>query len=229
MRLYYFTSAQFALEAVRHQRYKLSTYDNLNDPFELFAPDLSDETVRAAFRQFKRKCATEIAMLCCSKSWGNTLLWSHYADRHTGIALVLEVADECVTHVRYRKTRRALSLGEMDREMRTKGISAISKESLQVKAYEWGYEDEARIFFGIGHLPPPNDGLYFCPFDERISLQGLILGPLCQTSLNDIRRSMPGDIRLQIRKSRIAFGSFKVVRDKSQSPVWLNSFDEKKQ
>ena len=109
MRLYYFTSAKHGLAAIRNQAYKLSTYDNLNDPFELFATDLADKKIRAAFRLFKEHCAKEMALLCCSKSWSSTLLWSHYGDRHKGVALELDVADQCITHVRYRKSRIPIS------------------------------------------------------------------------------------------------------------------------
>ena len=100
MRLFHFTSAVHGLAAIRTQKYKLSTFDNLNDPFELFAVDFADPEIRRLFRGFKEDFSRRQAMLCCSKSWSSTLLWSHYADRHRGVALELDVSDALVTHVK---------------------------------------------------------------------------------------------------------------------------------
>jgi hypothetical protein len=55
MRLYHFTSSEYGLEAIRNQQFKLSTYDNLNDPFELFATDLADAKVRSVFYLAKKR------------------------------------------------------------------------------------------------------------------------------------------------------------------------------
>lgn len=91
MKLYHFINAHYGLAAIRDQRIKLSTYDDLNDPFELYAATLNDCEIRETFYQLKNNLSKVMGLLCCSKSWSNSLLWSHYADRHKGIALVLEV------------------------------------------------------------------------------------------------------------------------------------------
>lgn len=221
MRLYYFTNSKYGLEAIRNQRYKLSTYDNLNDPFELFAADLADTKIRAAFHLLKAQLTKQIALLCCSKTWGSTLLWSHYADNHRGIALELDVADECIIHVKYQKTRTPISRHDMDEQMRCENGTGLGGEALAVKAFDWAYEEEARIPHNIEHLGPPDQGLHFCPFNDRISLRGVILGPLCTLNLNDIQNSLPTDARLLVRKSRIAFRSFKVTSDLAFKSVQL--------
>ena len=221
MRLYYFTSSKYGLEAIQNQRYKLSTYDNLNDPFELFATDLADPKVRAAFHLLKAQLTKQIALLCCSKKWVSTLLWSHYADNHRGIALELDVADECIIHVKYQKARIPISRRDMDEQMGCEDGTGMGGEILAVKAFDWAYEEEARISHNIAHLKPPERGLYFCPFNEQISLRGVILGPLCTLNLNDIQNSLPTGTRLLVRRSRIAFRSFKVTNDLAFKPVQL--------
>jgi hypothetical protein len=221
MRLYYLTSASHGLSAIRDQRYKLSTFDNLNDPFELFAIDLADPKIRQAFRRFKEMCARELALLCCSKSWSSTLLWSHYADRHKGLALELEVADECITHVTYQQTRKPVTRQDMNNNMSCEDGKGIGAEMLRVKAADWAYEEEARIIHGIGHLKRPADGMYFCPFNHRVALRGVVLGPLCQVKVADLQEHLPAGKRLHVIRSRIAFRSFKIVKDQSFQSRWL--------
>ena len=91
MKLYHLLNAEYGLAAIRDRRFKLSTFDTLNDPFELFASDLRDPAIRKLYRDVKEDMTKMMAILCCSKSVSNTLLWSHYADRHRDMALELEV------------------------------------------------------------------------------------------------------------------------------------------
>lgn len=91
MKLYHLLSVGYGLAAIRDRRFKLSSFDSLNDPFELFAGDLRDPAIRKLYRDVKEGMTKKMAILCCSKSVDNTLLWSHYADRHRGMALELEV------------------------------------------------------------------------------------------------------------------------------------------
>jgi hypothetical protein len=215
MRLYHFTSSEHGLAAIRDQKYKLSTLDNLNDPFELLATDLADAKIREAFRRCKEMCARDIALLCCSKNWSSTLLWSHYADKHRGMALELEVEDECIIHVKYQKTRTPITRDDMDEYMHCEDGTGIGAEMLKIKASDWSYEDEARIFHTIGHISRPANGLYFCPFNHRISLRGVILGALCKLTDKTLQEHLPVGATLFVTKSRIAFRSFKVTKDLS--------------
>ena len=221
MRLYYFTSAKHGLAAIESQRYKLSTFDNLNDPFELFAADFADPEIRSAFRRFKEKCASTIALLCCSKSWGSTLLWSHYADRHAGVALELEVDDASIIHVTYQEKRTPITRQAMDENMTRQNGSGIGADMLRVKALDWAYEDEARIIHDISRVKRPTNGLYFSPFNARISLRGVIIGPLCAVRLKQIEDILPSGKHLIVARARIAFRSFRVVADRSFAPRQL--------
>jgi hypothetical protein len=46
MRAFHFQSVDHGLEAIKNQRLKVTTIDNLNDPFELFAFGLSNKKHR---------------------------------------------------------------------------------------------------------------------------------------------------------------------------------------
>lgn len=216
MKLYYFTRAQHGLAAILDQRIKLSTFDNLNDPFELFATDHADQTVRRSYQLLKDKLASHIGLLCCSKSWHSTLQWAHYADRHRGVALELDVDDDCLTHVVYREERIPITREQLEAEIATDSMNS-ARDILKVKSSEWSYEDEARVFHDISSMVPTPDGLYFAPLGGKIRLCGLTLGPLCTTTMSDVVDHLPGGTELPVRKARIAFRSFKVVTDLSFS------------
>lgn len=220
MKLYHLLHAEYGLAAIRDRRFKLSTFDTLNDPFELFASDLRDPAIRKLYRDVKEDMTKKMAILCCSKSVSNTLLWSHYADRHRGMALELEVADEDVTHVRYSEHRVPVTQAMLD-AMQPDVPSELG-EYLSIKAADWAYEDEARIKFMIDHIKErPANGLHFMPFTARIQLRGVVLGSLCETSVGAIGRALNPGQQIGVRRVRIAFGSFRVVEDQSFRPRWL--------
>src|SRR5260370_13256362 len=110
MRAVYFLSKKAALDDIANQRLKISRFDDLNDPFELYGAELSDSRHRVAFRRFKKQMADRFGLLCFSKSWGNPLLWSHYGDRHSGVALEFEISNDFVNEVSYESDRLFLDI-----------------------------------------------------------------------------------------------------------------------
>ena len=91
MRVYYLTGAPFAVSNLAIQRIKIARFSDLNDPFELLAVDLGNKRHRKAFRESRGEINAATGLICFSKSWRNPLLWGHYAEKHTGIALGFEV------------------------------------------------------------------------------------------------------------------------------------------
>ena len=69
-RVYKFTSAKYGISNLQNERLKLSTVDDLNDPFDLCPLDTTDPVIKWA-------------ILCFSRNWDNLLLWRHYGDSHT--------------------------------------------------------------------------------------------------------------------------------------------------
>lgn len=110
MRAFHLLSKQHALQALQNQRLKVAIFDDLNDPFELLAADLSDRRVRRRFVKWKTRTSKKIGLLCFSMTWRNPLLWSHYADRHRGVALEFEIEDDFVVPVQYSLSRMRLNV-----------------------------------------------------------------------------------------------------------------------
>ncbi len=69
MRIYYLTSAQFALSNLALRRIKISRFADLNDPFELLGIDVNDKSCRSAFRATKEEINKNKGLICFSRSW----------------------------------------------------------------------------------------------------------------------------------------------------------------
>ena len=108
---YHFISDEYALDVISSQWIKLSLFQDLNDPFELLSVDLPNEQARREARKFKEFMAKQYGILCFSKNWTNPLLWSHYANRHKGVAFQFELNSDidCENNICERKFKEALS------------------------------------------------------------------------------------------------------------------------
>jgi hypothetical protein len=206
MRLYHFLPAVHGLDDLRRARLKLGEIDELNDPFELWCSAQNDREIRRSFREWKKEMAKRYAMLCFSKNWRNPLLWSHYADRHRGICLGLDVNDGYVEPVQYVETRVPLRLPLTEETM---------KPLLYTKFAGWRYEEEWRAWLRLEERDPSSGNHCFRDFDENIRLREVIVGSLYGGSKDTIERVLQHCAhQIRIVKARLAFKSFEVVEDR---------------
>src|SRR5580700_7739727 len=146
----------------------------------------------------------QYGVLCFCKGWRNTLLWSHYADRHRGMCLGFDVEDNAAKPVQYVEDRPSIPY-PFSGELRP-----ISDQLLSTKYIDWKYEDELRIWIGLKERDPATQ-LYFCDFEENLRLKEVIAGPSCEVTLQRIHQAL-GDMRdVAIIKARLAFKTFQVV------------------
>ena len=85
MRVYNLMKDKWARKALRNRRLKLSLFEDMNDPFELFPVSFKKEEDRQMFTQLREVINTDVGVLCFSRTWSNPVLWSHYDERHKGI------------------------------------------------------------------------------------------------------------------------------------------------
>ena len=216
MRLFHFISEEHALEVVATQSLKVSLLDDLNDPFELNAVELHDMQFRKRITEFKSTMAVNYGILCFSKNWRSPLLWSHYANRHKGVALEFDVLDNVAHPIVYRKNRYSLNYEKL-----TTGIEKEDIEGLWLTKYvEWEYEKEVRVILRKSECRKQGD-MYFYKLEKDISLKGIVLGPLCDITIQNIEDSLPKSLRLAVIKARLAFRSFNIVRKKDFKTVHL--------
>ena len=219
MKLYHFLPEKWALEALEKQVIKVSKYDDLNDPFELLAMSLEDKVSRSVMQENKRKINKILRILCFSKRWKNPLLWGHYADKHTGIALEFEIPSSHAQPITYAKDRSSLDL----HALMSKGDEAAKLEMFKMyttKYSDWSYEEEYIVQFTKEECLTKG-GHDFVKLDDNLSITGLVLGPLNSTSKDKIERALPAGKEITVTTTRIAFRSFDVTYQKQNPPYKL--------
>ena len=206
MRLYHFTSANPGLENVRLRHLKIATLTDINDPFEL-AICCDDPVRRRALRRTRQQWASRFGMLCFSRDWHNPVQWSHYGDKHRGICLGFDVPEAILTEVHYRDDPLQLDWSAIE-----SGGSAGQDEMIRwssTKYSHWKYEDEYRAFLSLDEKEA--NGLYFANFGESLELREVIVGARSDISRRDVQTALGSLKDVQVVKTRLAFGSYRVV------------------
>jgi Protein of unknown function (DUF2971) len=215
MKLYYLCPQQFGVSNLALRRLKIARFVDLNDPFELLAIDLAEKGHRKVFRALKDELNKNKGLICFARSWNNPLMWGHYAESHTGMALGFDVHDSFVKPVVY--ARKLHKIG-FDQATRKPNLTfEVMERLLRTKFYDWKYEDELRAFVELDHASVES-GLYFFDFGEHLTLREVVLGARCSLPIERIRSIVLGyDTPVDVLRARIAFSSFRVVKDQSQS------------
>ncbi|MEA2163750.1 MAG: hypothetical protein QOK37_1877 [Thermoanaerobaculia bacterium] len=216
MRAFHFLNAKYGLEDIRERRLKIATLAELNDPFEFFGAYLGDPDDRRKLRQVRESAGERLGLLCFSRRWDNPVLWSHYAEKHTGLCLGFEIAEEVIAPVMYAKRRFKLQPDPL------KATGAPDEESVKklmfTKYSHWRYESELRTFGRLDQRDS-DTGLFFATFNEHMRLASVIVGALSMVSRDDVTNAL-GDLasEVEVIKARLAFRSFRVVRQQGRRP-----------
>ena len=212
MRLYYFTTERFGLEAIRDGRLKLARINELNDPFEFLSLALSRED-RRILRGFKQTMADQYGLICLSRDWQHPLLWGHYADKHRGVALGFDVNEDSgfmpVEYLPERLTLRQFGLNALSEFTEEKMMKLLT-----MKFVAWSYEAEYRAFCRLKKKDPVSD-LYFIDFHTSFRLSEVIVGersPITRSRLDNVLGYRKRKVKSF--KARAAFKKFVVVENK---------------
>ena len=217
MRVFHFLNKSHALDDIRKRRLKVSILNDLNDPFEFLFVVQSDPQLRASFQRFKDSFSEKYGLICFSLKWANPVLWSHYAARHTGICLGFDIPDDRGMRVRYRQARSPDTF-YADLDDNTKMMDAF-RQILSTKFSHWRYENEVRTYAKLENIDA-DTGFYFTEFSADMKLRQIVVGPLADASHSEISDSLCAeDSDVEVFKTRLAFRSFKVVRNKNDS-LW---------
>jgi Protein of unknown function (DUF2971) len=175
-RVYKFTAAKHGLSDLQNRHLKLSTVDDLNDPFDLCSLDTSNPAVEKALNALTVHLRRTTGLLCFSRNWDNLLLWSHYGASHTGLCLGFDIPDGfpgCTydTDVRYQPNLLQVNKPE--------DVNYdLANRLLRTKHESWSYEQEVRIFVRLND-PPDAEGLRWCDFGANLELKEVIAGAQC--------------------------------------------------
>lgn len=213
MKVFHFLKAEYALKAISEQRLKLSLFDDLNDPFELFSANVSDPKIREALTKFKQENMAAYGLHCFSQKFSNPLLWSHYGDRHCGVALEFEIHDEDVLEVRYEPNR---LLVDWQQHAARGGFGSSDLEAFLVTKFEhWKYEDEVRTFCKLDTAKKEGN-FYFDAFSDSLKLVRVLLGATCAITNNEISTALPTGQKLSVMNTMLSFQSYAIEIDGSK-------------
>ena len=180
-RVYKFTSAHYGISNLEKKHLKLSTINDLNDPFDFCPLDTTEPAISYAANAISSLFWKTTAILCFSRNWDNLLLWSHYGASHTGICLGFDIFESDSgpnydTDVLYQpnllQIRRSqdVNLDLANRLSRTKHES-------------WSYEQEVRMFVELND-PPDESGLHWIEFGPLLILREVIIGAQCHPTMS---------------------------------------------
>ena len=157
------TESQQRLKCLQKNKLWLSTYESLNDPFDLSPFYIDYEKlaqygyppeVISRFDNLLKYVSRDSIAICSltQNTWKSMLMWAHYANNHRGFCIEYEVLNsQYIWDVNYATKRLALAnslinlliesyKGNMDNQY----FGLIIQQNL-IKSIEWEYEHEYRI------------------------------------------------------------------------------------
>ncbi len=217
MRLYYMTTAMWAEVILTERRLKLSRFYEANDPFELNLIDSRDPSRRKIaemIENFHNKCT---GMICFGTVWDNPMMWAHYADKHGGICLGIEVEDELVSTVNYTDEKIDVEFGV---HLPNHGLSVeLLNKVLTTKSTAWQAEQERRVLAAL-ETRDPNNGLYYTDFGPQMQLRSVIIGHRCAWTTAKVVDLLGQVVKpVRVWKVRPALGRFAMVEQYQVKPV----------
>ncbi len=203
MKLYKFYGPEFGRINLEQRRLKISRLAELNDPFEFHPFRIDTKEERVEWKRMRDNLWAKKGIISFSERNSNPVMWAHYAENHSGLALGFDVSDASrVNYVGVRRIAPSLS-SVVDQH-----DAASIKEALLTKYWHWRYESEWRVFVQIED-EPDEKGLSFYPFDGHLMLRSVHIGCRSEIKVDDIERIV-GD-SVEVALMRPAFKSFSVV------------------
>ena len=87
MIVYHFISSEFALRALRDRRLKIARINELNDPFEFYTTDFSDNDTQSKLETFKNQVNERYGVICFCENYHDLVPWIRYEIPSAGLAL----------------------------------------------------------------------------------------------------------------------------------------------
>jgi Protein of unknown function (DUF2971) len=222
-RVYKFTKAQYAICTLQNKRLKLSTIDDLNDPFDLCPVDTTDSVIADAMGVIIESFRHRHAILCFSRNWDNLLLWSHYGDSHKGVCLGFDILDgepgeNYDTDVVYQPN----VLPAPRRDHREDLNEDFANRLLRTKHESWSYEQEVRMFVALNDSPDAN-GLRWIEFDARLALREVIIGSVCHPEVGKMVHDAAKPYGNEVKCSWAGMRRDAFLLVKQDGPLWWHA------
>ena len=211
MRLYYMTTLETLEQFILLElRIRLSTFDKVNDPFELLGTSQSSREDRHHFKWLYKHWVNTLGFVSFSDNWASPPMWAHYAKSHTGVCLGIEVPDDRPLKMSYEPRRLDFLLNMSPLEAAVD--DEVIKKVITTKFKDWEYEREWRYVAPLEDMDEET-GLHYVYFSPDFELREIIVGARCERTLNEIQKQVFGTTdTVYLRKARPAFGTFSMVK-----------------
>ncbi len=200
------TMSYYGLQNLKNKRLKISTQYDLNDPFEFLGYRFSEKKDRLDWERRIEKALSNTGLICFCRNWRNPVIWSHYADKHKGLALGFDVSTYGLIPVRYETSRKEFPglLGLLN-----PNPEKFFQEIIGFKFSHWSYENEVRCMERLNE-DFCEEGIYFKNFDAALKLKEIIIGHRSEISTKKLASSI--DLEgIRVKTARLAFNTFDVV------------------
>ena len=197
--LYKYMEYEHGLSSISRNRLKISTFDTLNDPYEMLPVVANKDGAHATPLQIRQRfllpLSTKAGFICLSAKITDPVLWAHYARRHTGMAFEFEFPANQggITEVIYSKQR----VKWQDEDIRAAHGEANDRffcdgyeHLIKTKSDRWSYEAEYRFLVPISDQSL-EDGLHFKAMPHQF-FRRVILGFCCPPLETAIRCILDG-------------------------------------
>jgi DUF2971 family protein len=189
-------SADSALKTIESRSFRVGRLHELNDPFEWrmgvvgIVPE-GETFAQNQMQGVKEELSEQIGILSFSDTVEESVIWSHYADEHRGVAFEVEyrLDPQSLFKIQYTDVRPII---DANRLLNPDGIneyllSVLHRLMIQ-KSPGWAYEREYRVFIDL----PACDiskGNYLRPIPDNFLLR-VILGFRCPLERGYVERSL---------------------------------------
>jgi hypothetical protein len=194
--LYRYLDAAAALKTIESRAFKVGRVRDFNDPFEWrmgvsnIVPE-GEIVARACMDGFIEDVNGWVGIICFSDAIADPVLWSHYANKHHGVAFeVSYVLDPArLTKMDYTNARPVLDANRLNDQA---DFAAYAKplmdRLLRQKSTGWAYEREYRVFVDLKRCDI-SAGHYYQKIPDHF-LMRVILGFNCPLEELYVRKAL---------------------------------------
>jgi hypothetical protein len=220
VKIHRYLEAKWALKTLRERRLKVSHIKGLNDPFEWWigtiADDLEHATAgREAFDEFVDRLNKQFGMISYSAELSDPVIWSHYADKHKGIALEFEQSPvEELLPIAYCHALPTFDVTSfLENGSDANYTLSVLKMAHGRKSPSWAYEKEYRVHLHFDTQCQEEAGIYYSRIPDYV-LKRVILGVRCAAKREAEQALAEGGLAdVEIVQARMSDTSYEVLCD----------------
>jgi hypothetical protein len=224
--LYRYLDAESALKSIESRSLRISRLLELNDPFEwrfgiAGIPPEGEPLIEKWMKSILEKQSKIIGLMCFSALCKEPVLWSHYADKHRGVAFEVEYDQKPDNLIKITYPPNRLLIDgvrfaqlEKNKPALEAYLSPFMKPVMSQKSPSWEYEQEYRIYFSLDKDAniQTSGGHYFVRIPENF-LTRVILGYKCPLEEQYVAKALEksGLVSTKVTRAKISNETYDVL------------------